>query len=132
MNQNPITTLPIVGAFYRPPAELLLSVLPIETELLLIAEPENLHDPNAIAVWLESLNIPSSAYPKLEIELPNFGLNLDSLLASDYWHLGYIPRAFALKLREAGIVDETGPKPVTFCLSPDGKPRVRFSNPISV
>ena len=34
-------TLPIVGAFYRPPAEAILKVLPVGAKLSLFAEPEN-------------------------------------------------------------------------------------------
>ena len=46
----PMNTFPIVGAYYHPPAKALIDALAVDTPLLLIAEPDNAYDPNAIAV----------------------------------------------------------------------------------
>ena len=51
--------VPLVGAYFRPPAQQLLRHLPSGTELVLEPEPENPHDPNAIAVYTRSSSIPS-------------------------------------------------------------------------
>jgi hypothetical protein len=124
------STMPIVGAFYRPPAAKLIEALPIGTPLFLLAEPDNQHDPNAIAVWLESHNIPESSHGQLDEVLPNFGSSLEIILAQDQWHLGYIPKELAKLLRQQDIVGDNTPVDVTFAVAPDGKPRVRFTAPV--
>jgi hypothetical protein len=45
-------TLPIVGLWFKPPAMKLVKLLPLNTNLELIHEPNNQVDPNAVAVWL--------------------------------------------------------------------------------
>ena len=122
--------LPIVGAHYRPPAKLLISVLPIGTPLFLLAEPDNAYDPNAIMVMLETQNIPDEADEVLEQQLPEFGLDLDMITSQDQWHLGYIPKEFAAMLRAADIVKVNVPSDVTFGTNPKGDPRVVFAEPV--
>jgi hypothetical protein len=120
------TSFPIVGAHYRPPAKTLLGVLSLGTKLTLMAEPENQYDPNAVAVWLNATDIKREAYDLLEEELPAFGFDLAQIIDLENWHLGYIPKAMAAKLREVGAVTPDNPVEVTFSLSPTGEPRVRF------
>jgi hypothetical protein len=122
----PTNTLPIVGAFYRPPAKALIEALSIGTPLQLIAEPDNQYDPNAIAVYLCTTDIPDNAYDKLEEILPPYGYSLEQVMNEEYWHLGYVPKELAAKL-----VGTLGPEPmsVTFSLSSNGAPRVRREEP---
>jgi hypothetical protein len=115
---------PIVGAFYRPPAKLICESLPVGTPLFLSAEPDNAYDPNAIAVWVLSEEIPPSAHLKLEVELPNFGLDLDTFLAADQWHLGYVPKELAKLLKQDGIVTNDSALVGHFTLSNAGKPQI--------
>jgi hypothetical protein len=124
------TTLPIVGAFYRPPAKTLLAALAIGTPLFLMAEPTNEFDANAVAVFLESQNIPEAAHEMLSQELPNFGFDLDTILSQDQWHLGYIPKQFASALRASETIMPNAPFDVEFAISGDGSPRVRFAEPV--
>jgi len=126
----PHYTLPIVGAFYRPPAKIVLDAIPVGTPLFLSAEPDNEHDTNAVAVWIVSECIPASAHPKLEADLPRFGFSLDTFLEQEQWHLGYIPRDFAAGLRSQGIVPTDATVAVQFSVSNEGKPRVRFEEPV--
>jgi hypothetical protein len=119
-------TFPIVGAFYRPPAQALLAVLPIGTPLTLIAEPDNPYDPNAIAVWLKSKDIPISAHSSLENTLPPFGFDLDQICAQENWHVGYIPKEMAAALRANGIVEPENEVEVSFAVAANGSPRVAF------
>jgi hypothetical protein len=100
----PHSILPIVGGYYRPPAALVLASLPIGAPLFLCAEPDNAVDPNAVAVWILSETIPASAHANLEARLPDFGFTLDSFLAVEQWHLGYIPKDFAARLKAEGVV----------------------------
>lgn len=123
-------TLPIVGAFYRPPAKALIDALPIGTRLQLIAEPDNAFDPNAIAVWLEVKDIPESVHSTLEESLPAFGHSLDTLKAQDAWHLGYVPKETAAKLRQQGVAEQ--PLEVTFATNAKGAPRVHSTEPFDV
>ena len=123
-------TLPIVGAFYRPPAAKLIESLPIGTPLFLMAEPDNQYDANAVAVYLESHNIPEASHSLLEESLPPFGFDLDTVLGQEQWHLGYVPKEFAALLRGRNIIVPNTPMDVTFAVAPDGKPRVRFVEPV--
>ena len=124
-------TLPIVGAFYRPPAKALIEILPIGTPLFLIAEPDNPYDPNAIAVFLESANIPDAAQATLEETLPPFGFSVEQVLSQPAWHLGYLPKEMAAKITTAGIIG-TDPFEVTFSTSANGAPRIRSTEPFDV
>jgi hypothetical protein len=94
-------TYPIVGMFYRPPAQAILSVLSPGTELIVRAEPTNAVDPNAIAVWISTADIPDSdaAHKKLELGAAECGLTLDDVLSTEEHHLGYIPAAIAAALK---------------------------------
>ena len=127
---GPYSTMPIVGAFYRPPAQALLDAIAVDTPLLLVAEPENQHDPNAIAVWLGSDNIPETAYVRLKENLPSSGFSLEGVLAEPVWHLGYIPRALAAELKAANVLGEHNELAVTFAVSGKGEPRVKFPQPV--
>lgn len=122
--------LPIVGAFFRPPAQSLLNSLAVGTPLFLLAEPENPHDVNAIAVWLETQHLPESSREALTESLPNYGFDLDTIIGQDQWHLGYLPKLFAKRIRDAAIVEPNIPMDVTFAVNPQGQPRVAFKEPI--
>ena len=126
----PYSTLPIVGSFYRPPAKILIDALPIGTPLFIMAEPDNQYDPNAVAVWLETRNIPETSYAALEEALPAFGFDLDTVLSQDQWHLGYIPKDFAAQLRASETVMPNTPVDVEFATAANGSPRVRFPEPV--
>lgn len=119
---------PIVGAFYRPPAQALLSVLPSGAPLMLRAEPDNPADPNAVAVWLKTSTIPSAAHETLEENVEGYGFALDAILAEAEWHLGYIPRTFAAQLRANDTVPLGASIPAAFAISADGSPRVVLSD----
>lgn len=123
-------TLAIVGAFYRPPAQIILRGLPIGAALFLAAEPDNPKDPNAVAVWVASEEIPASAHTFLEEELPKVGLDLETLLAQEQWHLGYIKKEIAAQLRFSAVVGEDEILRGAFATDPAGKPHFRFAEPV--
>jgi len=125
-------TLPIVGAFYRPPAKALLDALPIGTPLYLLAEPDNQYDPNAVAVYLRSSDIPPQSQDKLMETLPPFGFDLETILLQDSWHLGYIPKEMAKVLRETGQILDEAPIDVSFSTSASGAPRIRRDQPFDI
>lgn len=116
-------TIPIVGAYYRPPAKLILDFLPIDCPLILRAEPTNEYDPNAIAVWLETSNIPESS--DLETKLVGFGTTIALLQRQDEMHVGYLPCGRATILRALGFPEGRDIE-ATFTVSANGAPRVRF------
>lgn len=128
-------TLPIVGSFYGPqrgsPSKALIAALSVGTPLFLIAEPENPADPNAVAVYVESAQIPVAGHPLLEEALPEFGFTVEQILDQDAWHLGYVPKEMAAKLKAQGVVGDE-PFPVTFSTSANGAPRVRAVEPFDV
>jgi hypothetical protein len=124
------STLPLVGSFFRPPAQLVCDSLPIGAKLFLCAEPDNQFDANAVAVWIVSEDIPASAHHKLEVELPKFGLTLDQFLAQEQWHLGYVPKNFAAQLRAQNVVPLDSILDVEFGLASNGKPQIKFHHEV--
>lgn len=126
----PTNRFPIVGMFHRPPAQAIVNVLSIGTPLFLLAEPENEHDINAIAVRILTKDISDAALGQLEETLPPVGYSTDSLFQQDEWHLGYIPRNFAAKLRGENIVPLDEKVAVTFGTNAEGAPRVIFDREV--
>lgn len=51
----------LVGMKFRPPALDFVERLPDQTKLLLVREPGNTHDPNAVAVYFQLGYIPKTA-----------------------------------------------------------------------
>ena len=124
--------LPIVGAFYRPPAQIILNALAVGTPLFVEAEPDNQADINACAVFIKSADIPASAHEALELNLPGIGLSLEEVLLQDLWHLGYIPKGFAAQLRSLDIVSLNNRLEGTFSVNPQGQARISFAEPLEI
>lgn len=128
-NENAIAanvkTFPIVGSFYRPPAKMILEHLALDTPLYLEAEPTNQFDVNAIAVYLESKDIPSATLAALEPLLPSCGHSLESLEDLKLIHLGYIPKELAKILRGRNFWSADG----VFVTSSSGAPQIKFTDP---
>lgn len=118
-------TLPIKGAYFRPPAKALLDALSVGTPLTLLAEPDNEYDPNAIAVWLASASIPETSHAALRAGLGPFGSSLEEVLDIEWHHVGYIPKENAADLRARGF-PETAEVTAEFSVSARGAPMVRF------
>lgn len=121
-----MTTLPIKGSYYRPPAKALLDSLPVGTLLTLLAEPDNEFDPNAIAIFLASANVPVTSHPALRAALGPFGTSLEEVLDIEWHHLGYIPKESAAELRAHGFPDTEVQG--EFTVSARGAPLVRFDD----
>lgn len=119
-------TYPIVGMRFRPPAQALTDTIAVGTPLVLLAEPTNPYDPNAVAVWLYSRDIPEGAHATLEALLPRFGTDLETVLATEVHHLGYIPKDLARDMKEKGVIDDTTELRGTFCTNAAGGPQVRL------
>lgn len=123
-------TFLIVGAHYRPPAKAILEALPLNTPLTLHAEPENEHDENAIQVLVASSTIARAVKQSEDCKRTLINAcadcgftDFDALFESaKSWHLGYIPRGIAAKIKLE--TDVTG----TLCFLPDGKPAVTTSS----
>lgn len=119
--------VPLVGTFFRGlpdgrncgPA--VLANLPSNTLLTIVPEPTNAFDPNAIAVMLNTADIPLQAHANLELELAGYGVLLGELLMLPTFQLGYIAKAKAAEL--AGLVPQSGTT-ATLSFSPEGKPQV--------
>ena len=85
--------VPLVGAHFRPPAKQVLSVLRVDTELLLAPEPENPYDPKAIRVSVDLRNeFALFRVPALREALEGTGTEVEDLMNShaEPLHLGYI------------------------------------------
>lgn len=94
----------IVGAHFRPPAKVVLHNLAVGTELQLIPEPDNPHDPNAIAVHLDPNNIAEDLREDMDNALASQASSMDALLEMETVHLGYIPRVEAEHISLPGPV----------------------------
>ena len=115
-------TFPIVGAYYRPPARALIDALPVGAALLLRPESTNEYDPHAVAVYLPTENLNDASIAALRESLPSHGIEVDQILESSEWQLGYIPRDTAgLEITRADH-----DLPCTFFLTLDGKPAVKL------
>lgn len=113
-------TFPIVGGYYRPPANAILKFLPQGTALTLRPELENEHDPNAIMVLVTGADIPVDY--DLDQALNGYGTNIDEIRNRPEIHLGYIPRGYAATM----ALD--GDHAATFSYDGAGKPVVRMED----
>lgn len=86
---QPTLTL-LVGAYFRPPAKLVLAALPNGTPLALRAEPCNPYDEQAIAVYVRVDEVPEDEHEQLVEQLPSCGWTLEQLLAEGELQLGYL------------------------------------------
>ena len=120
------TTFPIVGMKFRPPAQALINSLAIGVPLTVMAEPENQYDPNAIAVWLYTKDIPEASKKALAETLPNSGFTIERVMAEEVYHLGYIPKEMAAELKASGAIRDNEPQAAQFLVSAQGQARVRF------
>lgn len=109
----------IVGAYYRPPAKVILDFLPSGCALFLVPEPDNQYDPNAIKVCVRPKLIPAHLHVELEEPLAGHGMTLQDVLDMEEIHLGYIPRKEASHL--ISIISPDTETPGTFGLNPQGK-----------
>lgn len=119
--------LPIVGASFRPPAQEILAALSVGAQLELEAEPDNPHDPNAIAVWIWVEDIPSKTLASLDDgRLKKHNMIITDLTNRRAWHLGYIPAKIAAVLRQDRDFPENRSVSGSFAVGKNGSPQVRF------
>lgn len=113
---------PIVGAKFRPPAADVLNNLPGDKELILVREPENPHDANAIKVMLEQPHVDEVLAVVCEGEDERNEVELDD---SERLHLGYIPRDKAESF--APWIDKMGGTCAgKLAFNLEGRPQVTF------
>jgi hypothetical protein len=86
---KPLVSL-LVGARFRPPAELLLANLPAGAKLLLEPDEENPYDPAAVRVLVSPSQIPEGRHEDLRDALPGYGRDLEEVLAEDWLWLGFV------------------------------------------
>lgn len=93
---SPRLVAPIVGAQFRPPAALLLRVLPTHHPLYIESEPLNEYDPDAIRVMLDlsTLDVDNEAIANI---LTNANLTnpsaINDFVTNNSLHLGYVARS---------------------------------------
>ena len=117
--------LPIVGAHFRPPAKDLLQVMATGTPLMLVREPENPYDANAVKIMVATTDIDEAWADDLRPLIGARGLDWSDLQAELEWHLGYIPRTDAETLVQA-FDDRGEPVPAKLAFDLTGKPAVVF------
>lgn len=119
---------PIVGMFYRPPAQGFVDILFDGAKLHLVAEPDNQFDPNAIQVLLPVETIKQIDAAAADPILIGWGTSIaEASQRSDPIHLGYIPKQFAKALKSSWF-DNNLTIEASFSISSDGGPRVNFDS----
>lgn len=116
--------LPCVGARFRKPAVALIQMCSTGTPVLLLPEPSNPFDPNAVQVILKSSDIPEESFEVQAELLEGFGYDKEGVLSQPSWHIGYIPATEAIwlqkKLPSFGLPGELAFDAV-------GRPAIKFS-----
>lgn len=124
-------TLPIVGAHFRPPAKFLLQCFRLDQELVLIPEPDNPYDPNAIAVHVLTLSIPADAAMAAAIDdkCSGSGHDNESIREPSSWHLGFIPKEWAQLFQESDPIPAEGiPGKLGFSTDPKKPYTITFTH----
>lgn len=87
---------PIVGMRHHKPADLVVTLLSIETPLRLEREPHNAYDPNAVAVYIDNFKATNEA--DVEDVLEHCGQSEIEWDSEGSTMLGYIPKGLAAEL----------------------------------
>ena len=134
-----MSSAPLVGMHFRPPARAILNALSASHPLYLKPEPENPYDPNAIAVWFDAETIRHSPDIQTELEssLPPMGADLEELFSRRYWHIGYMAKEHAAQHHQtiqqsihqsalASAVEAPFGHPASLSFSGSGKYQISF------
>ena len=124
-------TFPIVGSIFRPPAKAILQVLPLGAPLTLRRERDNIHDCNAIAVWVPTSSIPDDQAETLDLLAQGFGFDIGQIMCESEWHLGYIPARMVSALAPQWDEFDMGEAPATLTFNAKGEPRAEWDGVIS-
>lgn len=115
-------TYPMVGMHYRPPANALVQVLPVNTRMTLMAEPYNEFDSNAIGVWVDMTSCANNTrINKILMDHEN-----GNLMPAQAIKLGYLPKDIASYLRKNGFPSDTEVEGKFYIPFGSNKPHVRF------
>lgn len=112
--------IPLVGAFYRPPAKSILQASPSGMRLYLIPEPQNEYDQNAIAVNIRVSELPADRMEVLRDLLPSQGFEWEEIAQIDSVHVGYVKKEWAAEIKQGGW--PIGAARLDY--SADGKPQI--------
>lgn len=92
---------PLMGARFRPPAETIVSLLSPGTALLAWREPDNAHDPNAIAIGIAKSSLSPDVLSAAEEDLrERYPDQPPEDFLPEILHLGYVAREIAATWRE--------------------------------
>lgn len=130
----PTATAPLVGAHFRPPAKAILQHLPSGCPLAIVPEPDNQHDPNALAVFVASSSIPQDQHADLDAAAHFFGHSIEDILAQSAWQLGYVKATEAVVLQPQIMQvlahsDDQNSLPATLAFDMKGLPTVSLELP---
>ena len=92
--------VPLVGMYFRPPAQGIVAALTEGQPLKLHPEPENPYAPYAIAIHLDPASVAPTDHAGLVDSLESYAHTLQDFLAQDFWHLGYVSKDYAKALTE--------------------------------
>lgn len=134
----PHIIVPVVGAHFRPPAKVLIAIMPTGHALQLRPEPTNPYDENAIAVWAKADAIPTDL---IVDNMPAFegagdAPDLENLGGMEGWQatyrqLGYVARVDTDKVRGLQS-DSNGFWDATIGFDGAGKPTAKVEDAVAV
>jgi hypothetical protein len=120
-----ITSAPLVGSHFYPPAKQLLAALRAGTLLRLEREPQNAFDANAIGVWIELADIAYALDLDMEA-MAGYGFYQADFEARRSWQLGHVAAKTGEAAALAPLLDG-GEEPVaTLGFDMKGAPQVRL------
>lgn len=145
MNPPSVLLCPIVGAFHRPPAKQVLSVLRTDTNLLLVPDPDNPYDPKAVKVLVDLTGLRIVDFEALRDALEGTGHDPHDLLSSpEPLQLGFLADSEGKALSKLTVLEGPGlsgnravhlalheapPWAATLCWGAAGTPLARIKVP---
>ena len=116
-----LNKVPLVGMYFRPPAQIVLKGLLGGSHLTLTPEPENPYDSNAIRVECNPNDMEPEYKESIREQLEGYGKTLEELLAEPSIHLGYVAKTHTAIAE--GILGGV------LVFAGDGKPWIELDDP---
>ena len=126
-----MTDFPIVGTWFRPPADGILAILPAGARLVARRESSNQYDANAVQVlWPTEVAQFVTRLAAINEVLVGYGTTLSALADQPEWPLGYVPRDMASELAPRMDAAQRPTLSGQLTFSASGNPRIQLTEEI--
>lgn len=127
-----MTIATLVGMHFKPPAKIVLSVLPAGMPLILRHNPENPYSENAVEVYVSPSAVPESRRDIVNAHLSGFGIDPNDFWAIPAIMLGHVgenkvPEGLATSIEVTAGIKRQGGADLSANLDfdPEGKPLIQ-------